>query len=64
MKEYHKHIIRNSVSSTKKWLYHYLLDKFEDSDPNYLIVKQAVKDIYEFQDAILEQINKDGIDNE
>jgi hypothetical protein len=51
-------IICNFVHSTKKWLYHYLLDHFEEDDPKYSLVKTAVEDIYGFQDEILKQLNK------
>lgn len=59
MKELHKDIARNFVQSTKKWLCHYLLDHFDKNDSKYFLVKQAVKDIHEFQDAILEQLDKE-----
>lgn len=58
MEKSQSEIICNCVHSTKKWLYHYLLDRFEESDPKYSLVKMVVEDIYEFQDEILEQLNE------
>lgn len=51
-------IITNSVNSTKKWLYRYLLDNVDELDKNYSMIEQCVKDIYIFQNAILEQVEK------
>ena len=51
-------IIANSVNSTKKWLYRYLLDNVNELDKNYQMIEQCVKDIYIFQNAILEQVEK------
>ena len=51
-------IITSSVNSTKKWLYRYLLDNVDELDKNYSMIEQCVKDIYIFQNAILEQVEK------
>jgi negative regulator of replication initiation len=58
MKEYDKEIIRNYVYSTKKWVYRYILDNFNESDEKYSFIKLSIKEINEFQDSILEQLDK------
>lgn len=54
-----KQIIRQSIHSTKKWLYHYILDKLPNDDPNHDGIESAIKDIYQFQDDILLELKKD-----
>lgn len=53
-----REIISGYVDSTKRWLYHYIIEQIDDSFLRSRI-ESAVKEIYDFQNAILEQLDRE-----